>query len=397
MVKNKSDLELDFFKETFKLLNVDQRKFEYRLKSHPFDRDQRRLLEAFLFFKRNNREEVFERLKTAPLPNIFLEATRCYLLGIAQNHFGFFKFAVEHLSQAVTHYQSIDEDEFVVYPLTVLVLTYGNMKDLKMMAMTVDVMKSYSASGDFSHLLMVHAEVLYLVQTSQFLKADKILTSQLKGKNSYLEMFRPAFLLIKFSISFNKKDFDSCFKILEEYKVSKGFIVKVNYLYMKSLIDHIAKGKALYVYESDFKDYPELHHQLEVIKALSRGDTERAQLFWGHLAKHNPSVYQDHFTYCNEEGLFSTALKMYLSNAKKKEISDAHLSELPGPMEKLEYLLTEIDVPHSKADLIHLIWGEEVSDKTLNRLRKLVFSFNQKSDSKIVSHHDTYKVRSKAS
>jgi hypothetical protein len=397
MEKIKTDLELDFFKETFKLLNVDQRKFEYRLKSHPFDRQQKKLLEAFLFFKRNNKEEVFQRLKTVPLENKFLEATRCYLLGMAQNHFGFFKFAAEHLSLAVKDYQSLDEDEFVVYPLTVLVLTYGNMKDLKKMEETVDLMKSYQASGDFSHLLMVHAEVLYLLQSNQFLKANKLLNNQLKKENSFLEMFLPSFLLIKFSISFNQKDYDSCFKILEEYKISKGFIVRVNYLYMKSLLDHIAKAKALYVYESDFRDYPELHHQLEVIKALSRGDGKRAELFWKLLAKHNPSVYQNEFTYSSGEGLFSVALRMYLGNANKKEISQSHLTQLKSPMEKLEYLLTEIDIPHSKADLIKLIWNEDVSEKALNRLRKLVFDFNQKSKSKIVSHHDTYKVVSKAS
>ena len=47
MKKNNVEIELDFFKETFKLLNVEPRKFEYRLKSHPFDRNQKKLLEAF--------------------------------------------------------------------------------------------------------------------------------------------------------------------------------------------------------------------------------------------------------------------------------------------------------------------------------------------------------------
>ena len=54
MRENSGSDELKFFKETFQLLNVDQRKFEYRLKTHPFSANEKKILEAFWYFKKND-------------------------------------------------------------------------------------------------------------------------------------------------------------------------------------------------------------------------------------------------------------------------------------------------------------------------------------------------------
>jgi hypothetical protein len=52
MKENKSQEKTDFFKETFQLLNVDQRKFEYRLKSHPFPPQEKKILKPFGILKK---------------------------------------------------------------------------------------------------------------------------------------------------------------------------------------------------------------------------------------------------------------------------------------------------------------------------------------------------------
>ena len=288
-------------------------------------------------------------------------------------------------------FEGLKEREFIVYPLTTLVLAHGNMKSLKEMEGAVDLMKSYRANGDFSHLLMVQAEVLYLVQAGHTAKAEHLLNKVIKQNHPYLEDFRPSFLIIQFSIFLKGAKYKNCFDILEQYKETKGFVVKINYTYMKSLLDHLVSKKPLYIYESEFKDYPELLHQLEVIKALSRGDIEKARAYWSLLARHNPKVYQDQFNYVAEYSLFSMALNKYASYAKTVEIDPFQLNQCKGPLEKIHYIFSETDSPLSKAEIIKLIWNEEMSERSMSRLRKLIFEYNQRIQNKLISHQDTYK------
>ena len=388
--------EIINFKETFQLLNIDHRKFEYRLKNHHFSRAPKKILEAFWYFKKNQKEEVFQRVQGIKFEQPFYEGMRRYILGMVQNHFGLFRYAVENLEMSVEILSKLEEEEFLVYPVTVLVLAYGNMKDLKNMARVVDLMKGLSPRGEFSKLLRFHAEVLYLVQAGFEGKAERLLSSTLEKKNKHLIMFQPSFLIIQFNLAFKRKAYDACAKILDEYKKSNGFIVKINYSYMKSLLDHLAFGKALYVYEIDFKDYPELHHQLEVIKALSRSDIGRAKKFWELLQKHNSQVYLDDYIFNSKECLFSEALNLYRTNAFPRIIEESQLNKFSRPLDKLHHIFTHVTLPQSKAELIRLIWGEDYNETSMGRLRKLVHDYNKKYKSQIISHHDTYKLKKSA-
>jgi hypothetical protein len=392
MKENKSQEETDFFKETFQLLNVDQRKFEYRLKTYPFSPQEKKILEAFWYFKKNDQEEIFSRLKTPITDNIFLEATRCYVYGLAQNHYGKFKFAIEHLKKSISLYQSQDEDEFIIYAITSLITAYSNTKNTMAMAQAVDLMKTYPTKGAFSQLLRIHSELLYLTLAEQDKKAEKIIIKALSEDNPHLENFKPSFYLTLFSINFKRERYQDCKSILEDYKKSKGFTVKVNFLYMKNLLEHIAEKKPLYIYEHDFKDYPELHYQLEVIKALSRSDMKRAEDFWSKLALHNPGIYQENFSYLGGLNLFSAALKIHKQDNKVK-IDKAELKSIEKPLDKLIYIFEKTSVPIQKAELIDLIWSEEVSEKSQNKLRKLVFKYNEIGMVKIASYQDTYQKK----
>lgn len=396
MERNEEFKEILNFKETFKLLNVDHRKFEYRLKNHHFSRAPKKLLEAFWFFKKNQKEEVFQRVQEIKFDQPFYEGMRRYILGMVQNHFGLFRYAIENLEKSVEILSQLEEEEFLVYPMTVLILAYGNTKDIKNMARVVDSMKGLSTRGEFSQLLRIHAEVLYLVQAGFDEKAEKMLSSTFEKKNQYLKMFEPSFLIIQFNLAFKRNAYDSCEEILDNYKNSNGFIVKINYTYMKSLLDHLAFGKALYVYESDFKDYPELHHQLEVVKALSRSDTDRAKKFWELLQRHNPKVYLADYTFNSEKCLFSEALSLYRTNAFPKAFEESYINKLSRPLDKLHHIFTNATLPQSKAELIRLIWGEEYNETSMGRLRKLVHDYNKKYKAQIISHHDTYKLKKSA-
>jgi len=395
MKENSGSDELKFFKDTFQLLNVDQRKFEYRLKTHPFSPNEKKILEAFWYFKKNDYPETSSRIQSPITDNSFLEATRSYIHGLSQNHFGKFKFAIEHLKKSIHMYQNLNEEEFIVYALTALIVAYSNTKNETAMAEAVDLMKTFPTKGPFSQLLRIHAELLYLSQAEQDKKAEKIIQKTIEGNNPYLESFKPSFLLTLFSIKFRRERYQDCKFILEDYKRSNGFTVKANYLYMKTLLENIAEDKPLYVYEKDFKDYPELHHQLEVIKALSRSDLTRAHSFWSKLAHHNPEIYKEDFIYKGGHNLFSVAMKIH-HNEKELEIKKSDLDLIEKPIDKLAHIFNKTGAPIPKSRLINLIWGEEVDEKFLNRLRKIVFKYNELSDQKIVSYQDTYQKKKTA-
>jgi hypothetical protein len=384
--------EIDFFKETFRMLNNEPRKFEYRLKTHPFDRNQKKLLTAFSYFKKGNKEETFSLLKGYTIETPFFEGVRLYLLGIAHNHYCAYSFAVEHLSKSVEIFQELEEENFLVYSITALILAFGNKRDFRKMEHYVDMMKVCHPSSDHNKLLMIHAELVYLVHAEQLVKAKKILQKTLASDLKNLEMFKPSFLILYFSAAFKSRNYSRCYEILDEYKALNGFTVKLNYLYMKCLLDHITAQKPLYVYESDYKDFPEMHHQLEVIKSLSVGDVERAGSFWSLLQKHNPSIYKKDFTYAGDYSLFSCALGLYAAHAKTVDLDLNVLNGLSGPLAKLQYIFSQTSAAVPKEELIKLIWNENSSEASLNRLRQLVYSYKKKYRTEIVSHQNTYKM-----
>ena len=214
-------------------------------------------------------------------------------------------------------------------------------------------------------------------------------------KNEFYAWFKPTFDILNFSLNFKLKRYDDCFEALQSYKKCNGYTVKANYLYMDSLLNHIVKGAPLYVYESEMKEFPELFHQLEVIKALARGDSARALKFWKLLSLNNPRSYQEGFKFTGEGSLFSEALAMHQSEASQ-EFDPGVLREKPDLLSKLEYVFETSKGPVLKDQLVSLIWNEEASVTALARLRQLVLRYNQKNNSKIVSRQDAYFLKKAA-
>lgn len=393
MTSNNFESDIIFFKETFRLLNVNLRKFEYRLKTHHFTHDQKKLLQAFYLFKKNSdKEHIFALLKGHKLTNPFYEGVRLYLLGMVCNHFGEFAFAVEHLTKAVKNFQHLDEDGLCICALSSLILAYGNQKNLKLMASHVDLMKEYTPSTDRDRLLMVQSEVLYLILSGNLPKAQSLLNKTLARPLEAVEDFKPSFLLLSFDISFKKKQYSQCSQFLEDYKKMTGFIVKANYLYMRTLLDHITNRKPLYIYARNFKLFPELHHQLEVIRNLALGEKKAAASYWSLLSKHNSLLYGPDFKYQGDYSLFSCALEMHSSSARSPTIDLKKIKSLKGPLQKLDYILSSSHAPLSKAELIRLIWNEEDTEICRIRLRKLVSNYNKNFHKNVFSYQDTYQL-----
>jgi DNA-binding SARP family transcriptional activator len=90
--------------------------------------------------------------------------------------------------------------------------------------------------------------------------------------------------------------------------------------------------------------------------------------------------------------LFSCALGLYAAHAKTVDLDLNVLNGLSGPLAKLQYIFSQTSAAVPKEELIKLIWNENSSEASLNRLRQLVYSYKKKYRTEIVSHQNTYKM-----
>ena len=100
-----------YFIETFEMSRTSFRKFNYRLKNDPFDYHAKLLLSAYKDYFKKNKDSISEKLKPKEFQIPFYEAVRLYLVGMTQNHFGTFRFAVENLEKSIEIFQSLEEKD----------------------------------------------------------------------------------------------------------------------------------------------------------------------------------------------------------------------------------------------------------------------------------------------
>lgn len=273
-----------------------------------------------------------------------------------------------------------------------MITAYSNQKDVKSMEKYVHLIDEYQTDSDYIKLLIAQAKIVSLVVSDKIDEASKALDEVLTQKSKFLKAFLPSFLIMSFSLRLKQREFAECFSILEKYKKTTGFVVRVNYMYMKSMLNHLVKGKPLYTYESEFEHHPELLHQLEVIKALSRGDIDLAKKYWAILSKHNPKVYLQDFKFNGDFCLFSFGLEKYAGYVNDTSFNPIELNSIESPLDRLSFIFENRIRPIAKDLLIKLIWNDDVSQSSSARLRKLVSRYNQKSPVKLVSHQETYRL-----
>ncbi len=138
---------------------------------------------------------------------------------------------------------------------------------------------------------------------------------------------------------------------------------------------------------------PELHEQLEVIKNLSSGSIDLAKKYWNKLHRHNPDLYQEDFRFAGDECLFSQAMKKYEEFASETVWDEEKIKSMPSKMDRLDFLLTHAKEPLQAEVMIRLIWGEDVSEQSLARLRKLISLYSKQKNLKVAVNRQSYKLK----
>lgn len=390
---------MQFFIETFRMMNTDSRKCHYRISSKNFNLEEQQILNAYYAYKIKDLDKTFSLLKKRKYTNPLREGLRLYLLGLANNHICKYSFATESLFDSLRKISLFPEYDLELYPLTALVISLSNQNDLKRIDKVVQLIDKYPPTSEHSELTILHAKIVYHNLLDNDKSVRHFIAKAKASKAKTLNLFLPNFLLIEFALAIKHDDFKDCYKILEEYKRQKGFSIKANYKFIKILLDHITMGEKLYVYDKDFDSHPELHQQLQVIKALCLGDYSLAKESWSLLCKHNKEVYQDDFIYNAPKCLFSIALKLNLN--KVDSIFDIkYLNEkiktIKKAIDKLDFIFTHSSTPIHKEILINLIWNEEMNESTENRLRVLINKYKKVTGISISTYQGTYTLSNAA-
>ncbi len=384
-----------YFFETYLALTEDPRKFTYRFRTGSWSQHEKKLLHAAHLYKKNQKKELFDILKSFKSPDAFYEGVRLYLLGRTHNHYGAFEFSLEHLYASVKKFHEAESDLFLIHVYSAIILAYANKRQLSQADPVARELEKLTASYESLHLMKEHALLVYASHKSHFESGIDKLESILSQKTELVDFYRPSLLVLKFYYHFFYGEFKECEEVLENYRVSAGFLAKVNYPYMKSLFEFIVKKRPLYLYSKDYADFPEMAQQVEVLKALIAGDHKDAEKIWEKLAHHHPDLYTSGFTYAGEKNLFSEALVLARSD-ESLELDRGHFQSLKTDGDKLAYIFEQVHRSLKKSELIHLLWQEELSEQTEGRLRKLIYNYRKKTGLEVASQQGTYKVVKKA-
>lgn len=381
-----------FFYDTFRLLSLNPKKFKYRLKNNKFDINEKKLLLALEAISRKDKETVFILLKNKKFDEVFLDGVRLFLLGFTNNYFCMFSFGIEDLEKSVKKLKGTEYEPFLFHSYLSLLVCYSNRKDPPMINKYIKLLNQFDPVCPYQKISLQHALCVGYLTIDKLDNCELIIKDVKKDNNEYLSIYESSFCLNEFLISLKRKDIDSCGDILNRYKNLGGFSVKANYLYMKKMMDHLYLNAPLYVYRKDFELFPELFHQLQVLKDLSTFAIDDARNTWSVLQKHNSELYRDDFVFQGDFSLFSIGLDKYkdiIESIKNKKLDfDINMS----PMEKIHFLFENNKRPFTKEKLIELIWNEEISELSLVRLRQLIYRYNKKYKGKLISYQDTYKI-----
>ena len=392
----KENLKQQKFIEIWGLIHSDTRMYKYWMESSELSYAEKKIFKAFYQFKKNKKQDCLDLIKTKMSDDSFLEAMRYYLIGLTYNQFGHFFYAVENLEQSIKLFEECQEEDFIVNPLSVLALAFCNRREEFKMAEVLDKLLFLKPKTALRKLQVHYAHFSYLYLSKQFPKAQTLYKKLIKENHSDFKAYKPYFMILLFMFHVREKNYQKCYEIMDEYSTLSGHVVKVNYSYNKAILDLLVHEKPLYIYAKDFAEYPELHHQLEVMKALKAGDLESANLYWDKLSKHNPDLYQENFEFTGEECLFTQGLGVCRPKTNFDCIDPKKLDELPTKLMKLDYILSasEIPIPHSR--LLELIYAEDVSEMAKTKLRRLISDYTKKSGNQVKSYQATYQLIKKA-
>lgn len=380
------------FVQAIREFYVNKRKFKSFFDDHRLTQLEKTILDCLILIYDNKSAEVIDTLMDlTPSGDPIIDAERELLLALAFNNkcestkaIPYFKRSIELMKHSPLKHRLLTAQCNLFY-------TYLNLKNRDGMT---DVISQLKPDPSFTQLDLINlysCKLIYANYTNNFEDSEKLI-AELKSLGADMsENHKTGFYLDCFDFYFKTDQYDKCYEVLKEMTRLKKLHLGINYKFMKGVLDNITANKPLYLYDQDFEEYPSMHYQMKVLKALEQKQIDEAHSYWDKLREMAPLVYLPGFQYTADKCLFSVCLKMHLPKEHVPAARRMATIDSSNKVQLVIELLSESSDPINKEELYELVYGEPAQYKDdFKKLAQLIYKTRQTQNVEIKTRKGCY-------
>ena len=380
------------FINSLKIVHQDPRKAKTFLGDKRLTNQERTILASFLSLRDFENKEVIEQLEKFNCQDPFVESMRLYCLGAAFNNLTEFSASETHLLKSIELNQSEGGEDFRMGACQSLFTVYLNTHHYAGMEEVIKLLKA-SRPTERLPINIKFCEFSLVVQKQQLDLAKSMISSMEDTYPLFNEHQSISYLYDLFELYLFEGDFNQCAEVLERIKRVKKFKNSTHVKFMQTMINFIQNGTPIYLYEKDFKPYPQQLNQLICLQALERGDETTALKAWAELQKISPLSIKAPFEITGPPTLFSRAMEKFKLQVTA-QIAIPKIDENLPKEEKLFLILTHSTTPVLKEAIYRELWNKEIDTKDdLKKLVKVVQRAREKYSIDIQSIKGSYTLK----
>jgi hypothetical protein len=353
---------------------------------------EKKIIESLLYLRKNDFNSGIDLLLTLPPMNAFVDGIKELCISHFYNNSGRLKDAQSHFILSCELLSSTSTPQFEFLSQVGNLICHFNLKDYKVVQEIFESMDRKKLKTESMQANYLQCKSLYQISINKNKQAANTIDKIFKKYPDAVENRKGYFLTIKLMALFNCQELDLFAATLDEYKKLSGFKIKENYRYMHTLFKFIYNDAPIYVYERDFESVPILFHELNVINSLEQNETQEAITSWNKLKDLRSQLYGENFQFLGDLCLFSKALQKVNKSrsSKDKTMSLEELSKIKKIKAKIVYILTYLERPVSKEELIYFLWQEDLTEKSHIRLTTQISRLRKDSEVEIKVKNGNY-------
>jgi hypothetical protein len=360
-------------------------------------RDEKRIVNCFMMMRSNqNREGLIIAEDIPSQSDLFVEAMRLFVIAGFLNNLNQHQKSLVYFQQCYVLLPKNIVRRFEFVTLLNIFNLYINLRNFKNAFEIIGEMEKIPSLEREDLIALDRCQFNYFTLTENSPKASEYFDIVFKNINDYPEHTRAVVLLDIWDYGITFQKYELCRDILKRMKKQRNYILSSYYNYMKILFYHLIENKPIYLVQSDYRDYPELKNQLNLIRALELNQINEAIGIWNKLHEKKPEVFAKKFKCLGQKTIFSLCLEKYRS--KLLHIREqVELDKNDSIMLRIEKSLTGYQ-EISKNDLFQMIYGRNIESKNdLNRLARDIYKFKKKKNLEINSKKGVYTLLKKVS
>jgi hypothetical protein len=352
-------------------IHDNSKQIEKSLSDKRLTQAERSILKCWSYLRKCDYSAIYTTLEHLNTDyDAFVETQKNLVLAIAYNNDGRHLDAFRLLQSVLlelSSYKNIDKIYFLaLYNFFICSFNLKNMVEMRiclghMSTMALDARQTaYYLNCQFQYSWTNH----------EVEKAHELIEQLKKYKKYMSEAMSMAYAIGRFMFYFKFDEHDKCYAVLNEIKKVRSYYNQSNFIYMKTLLDHITKMTPIYAYARSFKDNMQLYHQLMVIKCLEEDQPQLALEYWLELQTINRFLFADQFKYNGSKDLFAVALSLHLEKLQRPELEKVIFA---NHEDAVYYLLSHSHQPVSVENIYAFVWNEQMPDKlAMTKLKKLI-------------------------